>query len=346
MSTTSLIYHEDYLKHDAGFGHPERKERLTSTMNFLKEKGILDKLKIIKPEPATEKDLLRVHTKQHVEFIKNLSESGGGYIDGDTIASSNTYEIAKLAAGGVISAGKAVMSGKSNNSFALIRPPGHHATRNRAMGFCYFNNVAVMIRFLQEKFNLKKIFLLDWDAHAANGTMDIFYDDPSVLNVSIHQDPRTFYPGTGFMDQIGRGNGEGYTINIPVPAGTGDLDYVFLLKNFVIPILENYNPELIVLSAGQDSHRNEPISGLELTEEGYGEMTRLMLDCADRFCNGRIVAELEGGYNLESLAVSNYKIISALLRTKENFQIKGEVKKSTMETLNSLEATFRKHFSS
>lgn len=344
MPTTSLIYHEDYLKHDAGFGHPERKERLISTINFLKEKGIFEKLKIIKPMPATEENLLRVHTKDHIEFIKNLSESGGGYIDGDTVVNRNTYEIAKLAAGGVISAGEVVMSEESKNSFALVRPPGHHATRNRAMGFCYFNNAAVMIRFLQEKFKLRRIFLLDWDAHAGNGTMDIFYDDPTVLNVSIHQDPRTFYPGTGFMEQIGKGEGEGYTVNIPVPAGTGDADYIFILKNFVIQILENYKPELIVISAGQDSHKDDPISGLELTEEGYGKMTELMLHCAEKFCNNRIVIELEGGYNLDALAVSNYKIISALLGISRTEEISGEVRNSTVETLNSLGVILRDYF--
>ena len=341
MKKTALIYHEDYLRHNAGEFHPERKERLVETMNYLREMGILERVELMKPDPCSDEDILRVHTREHLEYIKNLSRSGGGAIDADTYCQSETYEIAKLAVGGDILAGDAVMRGRVNNAYALVRPPGHHATRDRAMGFCYFNNVAIMIRYLQEKFNLRRIFLFDWDAHAANGTMEIFYEDPSILNVSVHQDPRTFYPGTGFMEQRGRGKGEGFTVNIPVPSGTGDADYIYILKEFVIPILERYKPEFIVISAGQDSHRDDPISGLCLTENCYGEMTHLLLEQAERFCNGRLVVELEGGYNLKAFARSNYAIVSSLLGiSPDGYEIKEEVRESTKKIVNSLHDLF------
>ena len=228
------------------------------------------------------------------------------------------------------------MQGKIDNAFALVRPPGHHASRNAAGGFCYFNNAAIIIRGLQAKYGLKKVFLFDWDAHAGNGTMDIFYDDPSVLNVSIHQDPRTFYPGTGFVEQTGIRRGAGYTVNIPVPAGTGDTDYVHILKDFVAPLMRRYRPEFVVVCAGQDSHEDDAMSALSLTENGYAEMTRLILVEAKKMCGGRMIVVLEGGYELGSFVRSNYAIASTLLGTSKGYDIRGEVRESTNLVLNSL----------
>lgn len=343
MDRTALIYHEDYLRHFAGDFHPERRERLIATMNFLKHMRIIEKIEIIKPEPATEEDLLRVHTWEHVEYIKSLCESGGGTIDMDTVAGPDTYEIAKLSAGGVISAAKVVIEGKKDNSFALVRPPGHHATRDSAMGFCYFNNVAIMIRNIQKNFNLKRVFLLDWDAHAANGTMDIFYNDSSVLNVSIHQDPRNFYPGTGFIEQIGSGKGKGYTANIPVSAGAGDSEYLYIMDKFIMPLARSFKPEMIVISAGQDSHRDDTISGLCLTERGYYKMTRLLKEISGDLCKNRIVVELEGGYNLGALSRSNYVILKALLGDEQKIEIEGKVNNSTEDIVNELIEKFRNY---
>lgn len=235
MRKTALVYHEDYLLHDAGAGHAERPERLSATMDYFRKKGALEKAVMFAPEPCTEEDILRVHTREHLEHIKNLSASGGGYLDADTYCSPATYGVARLAAGGCIKAAKAVMDKEADNAFALIRPPGHHAARNRGGGFCYFNNAAIATRYLQKVCGLARIFIFDWDAHAGNGTMDIFYDDPTVLNISVHQDPRGFYPGTGYMEQTGQSLGNGFTVNIPVPAGTQDADYVHLLKEFVVP---------------------------------------------------------------------------------------------------------------
>ena len=313
MDKTALIYHEDYLKHDAGPGHPERRERLISVMNYFRNGGILDKVETLTPGPCSEEDLLRVHKEGYVEFVRAMCARGGGPIDADTFAQANTYDIARLAAGGVMLAGEVVAKGEFGNSLALVRPPGHHATRDKAMGFCYFNNVAVMARYLQEKQGLKKIMILDWDAHAANGTMDIFYDDPSVLNISIHQDPVSFYPGTGFAEQLGEGAGEGYTVNVPLRSGAGDSDYVYVLEELIIPLTKSFRPELIAISTGFDSHKDDFISGLQLTDQGYGFLTEMMLELARDVCGGKLVVELEGGYNLEAIARSSYAVANSLL---------------------------------
>jgi acetoin utilization deacetylase AcuC-like enzyme len=340
MYRTALAYHGDYLLHDAGDMHMERPQRLTATMDFFREKGVLEKVIMVEPTPCTEEDILRVHTKEHLEHIKKLSRSGGGYVDADTYCSPATYDVARLAAGGCIRAAKAVMDKEADNAFALIRPPGHHASRNKASGFCFFNNSAVTARYLQDARGIERIMLFDWDAHAGNGTMDIFYDDPSVLNISIHQDPRNFYPGTGRIEQTGRMRGEGFTVNIPVPAGTHDADYVHILKEFVLPAMRAYNPQFIIIAAGQDSHENDSISGISLTENGFGEMTRIIVEESWKICEGRVVAELEGGYDLESFARSNYAILCALLGTNERYEIKGEIRESTDVVLSMLQERF------
>jgi acetoin utilization deacetylase AcuC-like enzyme len=340
MYRTALVYHRDYLLHDAGEMHIERPERLTATMDFFQKKGALKKVIMLEPTACKEEDILRVHTKEHLEHIKDLSRSRGGYVDADTYCSPATYDVARLAAGGCIRAAKAVMDKEADNAFALIRPPGHHASRNKASGFCFFNNAAITARYLQEVYGLKRILIFDWDAHAGNGTMDIFYDDPSVLNISIHQDPRNFYPGTGHMEQTGRKYGEGFTVNIPVPEGTNDADYVHILKEFVLPTMREYKPQFVIIAAGQDSHENESITGISLSEKGFGEMTRLIVAESLKVCEGRVVAELEGGYNLESFAGSNYAILCALLGTNEKYEIKGEVKESTDTILSALHERF------
>jgi len=340
MFRTALVYHRDYILHDSGEAYPERPERLTATMEYLQKKEVLDKVIMLEPAHCTEEDILRVHTKEHLENIKTLSSSGGGYADDDTYCSPRTYDVARLAAGGCIKAAQTVMDKEADNAFALIRPPGHHASRNKAAGFCFFNNAAITARYLQKVCGLKRILTFDWDAHAGNGTMDIFYDDPSVLNISIHQDPRNFYPGTGLMEQIGRFKGVGYTVNIPVPAGTQDADYIHILKEFVLPAMRSYKPEFIIIAAGQDSHVDDRISGISLTEKGFGEMTSLIVEEAQNVCRGRVLAELEGGYELASFARSNYAILCALLGTNTGYEIKGEVKESTDLILSALQERF------
>lgn len=341
---TGIVYDDRFLRHRQLEGHPEVPERLTVTMEYFYKTGIINHIEQLKPEPAAMEDLLRVHSKEHVEYIKRLSESGGGrfaLIDGDTYVCPETYDTAVLAAGGVITAAEAVMQCKLDNCYALVRPPGHHASRNQATGFCYFDNVAIMIKHIQAKYKLERVFLFDWDAHAPNGAMGTFYSDNTVLNASIHQDPHNFYPGTGFIEQIGEGKGKGYTINVPVPAGTGDADYMHIIKNFIVPKVRKFKPELMVISAGQDSHRDDLISGLKVTEAGYAWMTKTFMDLAAEFCSNKLVMELEGGYNLMALARSNNEIVQTLLGVEPQHKIEGEVLKSTVDILKSLEEVFK-----
>ena len=340
--TTAIIYHEDYLKHRQAAGHPERKERLAETINLFRDKGVFKSADLLTPKPAKEEDLLRVHTKEHVDCIKNLSLAGGGMLTLDTMVNPDTYEIAKLAACGVILAGECVMQNKYKNSYALIRPPGHHAKRNSAGGFCYFNNVSVMIKYLKEKYNLNKILIFDFDAHAANGVMDIFYRDMSVLNISVHQDPHTFYPGTGFIEQTGDMAGKGYTVNIPVLECTSDADYVYIIKNFIFPIAKSFKPELIVVSVGTDSHKDDYMSGLCLTKAGYGVITNLMKELAEKYCGGKIVLELEGGYNLSALAQSNLEIVNSLIGVSQA-EVSGNPKAETVALVNELKEIFSRY---
>lgn len=340
MNKTALIYHKDYLLHDIPF-HPEKKERLLVTLNYFKEKGILEKVDLITPQLAKEEDILRTHSRSLLERIKEISLKGRGAIDADTLLNSHTYKVALLAAGGTILATDLVLKNEYKNSFALVRPPGHHATKDKAMGFCYFNNVALAANYLREVHKIKKICIMDWDAHAANGTMDIFYETKDVLNISMHQNPGYFYPGTGFIAQNGEGEGKGYTINIPMEEGASNNDYLYLLKEFIIPKIKEFGPEFIIISSGCDSHKDDNISSLCLSEEGYGMMTNIFVALCEELCQGRLTVVLEGGYNLEALSRSNYEIVKSLLReSKYSDDLNGNILSSTYETLKKLKSIF------
>ncbi len=340
MNKTALIYHDDYLKHSTGAYHPESSERLVSIMKLLQQTGIIEELTRLTPEKCSREDLLRAHTKQHVEYLKELSSKGGGPIDADTYCNGDTYDIARLAVGGEILAGKHVIEKKTDNAFVLVRPPGHHATKNTAMGFCYLNNVAVMVKYLQENHGVKKVCIFDWDVHAANGTEEIFYNDSTVLVISIHQDPKTIFPGTGFIDEAGEGCGEGYTINIPVPPHTGDADYMYLMNNFILERIEAYNPDFMVISAGYDSHMLDPIGSLQLTEKAYCNMTSSLRNLAEKVCNGRLVVELEGGYNLNAIATSTHVTLKTMLGLEPEIQVNGETNKTITELTQKLTKKF------
>jgi acetoin utilization deacetylase AcuC-like enzyme len=303
-------------------------------MEHLKQSGLINKLQVLQPREAREEELLLVHTSQHIALIRELSKRGG-IIDVDTRACEETWRVAKLAAGGCIVAAEKVMVGEVDNCFALVRPPGHHATRDKAMGFCFFNNISIMINYLRKEFGLKKVFIFDWDAHAGNGTMEIFYDDSHVLNISIHQDPTTLYPGVGFITEMGRGEGEGFTVNIPVAPHASDADYLYIINEFVSPLVKRFQPDFVAISCGLDSHRMDPISSLSLTEKGYGKMTEEFLSLAEQICNGRLVMVLEGGYELSALCASVYEILSSLIESRE-IKVEGEVKESTYSLVESL----------
>lgn len=332
MAKTGLVYHEDYLKHDPGPGHPENPERLRRTVQVLTETKLTAKpnIVILKPKLASDDDLALVHTREYIDAVKSLSTSGGA-ITADTPVPRGTYEIAKLSAGGAILAGEAVVKGDVENAFALIRPPGHHSGRDYGGGFCYFNNIAIMVEYLREKYHSKRFMILDWDVHHGNGTQDIFYEDPTVLYFSTHQMP--LYPGTGYLNEIGDGEGKGYNVDVPLPPGTSGANYAYILDELFTPLAEAFKPEIIAVSAGQDAYFDDPIANLNFTVHTYADITRKVMEVAQNICNGRIAMVLEGGYHLEAVPRAIAGIIATLAEIQDYEII--EPRKPPQQTLSS-----------
>ncbi len=300
---TGFVYDARYLKHDAGPGHPERPERLTATIAHLKTLSWFSKLVPIEPRVAEIEWMEKIHSREYIRRAEEACRSGERILDTpDVGVSKESFDIARLAAGGALELADRVLEGKIQNGFALLRPPGHHAERSLAMGFCLFNNIAILARYLQEKHGLEKILILDWDVHHGNGTQHSFEDDPSVLYVSLHQYP--FYPGTGKATETGTGRGRGATLNCPMPAGAGDSDYQKAFVDRILPAIEAFRPEAILISAGFDAHRLDPLAQINLTEETYGWMTERMMEMAAKFSGGKIISLLEGGYHLKALPLS------------------------------------------
>ncbi|MBD3181556.1 histone deacetylase [Candidatus Poribacteria bacterium] len=310
-----FIYHPDYLKHDAGEWHPERPERLKTIVESLKSSNYWDELIHIDPVPATVEQVTYVHTDTYVEAVRKFCQRGGGSLDQDTGVSRESFDVALLSAGGAIRAAKAVMDGEVQSAFAAIRPPGHHAFPGRAKGFCIFNNIAICARYLQKEHDLEKILIVDWDLHHGDGTCYYFYDDPSVFYFSIHQHP--FYPGTGRAYETGSGKGIGYTLNVPVPYGTTSEEYVEIFREKLMPVAMRFIPDFVLISAGFDAHKADPLSGIELTSESYGLFTNVVKEIADYSCDGKIVSLLEGGYEPVALSESVLEHLKHL-KLKEN----------------------------
>ncbi|MGQ9788265.1 MAG: histone deacetylase family protein [Candidatus Hadarchaeaceae archaeon] len=320
---TALVYSGKYLEHNPGLGHPERPERLKAIVNGLKRFNLWDtpEIKVIAPSPAKKEDIKLVHDPEYVSLLEKLSASERP-IDVDTPTKKNTFELALLAAGGAIDAGKSVMSDKAKNAFALVRPPGHHACRNHGGGFCYFNNIAIMIERLKLDYNLKRIFVLDFDAHHGNGTQEIFYRDPKVLYMSLHQHPLTLYPGTGFPEEIGEEEGMGLKVNVPMQPGNGDIEYWAAMEEIFIPLCEKFKPDFLAVSAGFDAHFDDPLTSLHLSTQAYGWLASTVIEQAKKWCSGRVVFLLEGGYDLEALAHSVVYVVRAM--QGEKFMPPGE----------------------
>jgi acetoin utilization deacetylase AcuC-like enzyme len=297
--TTAYCYDPLYLEHNLP-GHPENRARLERVMLTLADEGLLAHMTPVAPRPVDLDLLARVHRQSYIVTLKDFAESGGGHIDADTYVAPRSYDAALLAAGGAVELVRAVLAGRACNGIALVRPPGHHATRARGTGFCLFNNVAVAAMAALVEPGVSRVLIVDWDVHHGNGTQDIFYDSPQVLFFSSHQYP--YYPGSGNLREVGEGAGRGYTVNVPLPAGVGDQGFARVYGELLTAVAERFQPDLILVSAGYDAHWDDPLAGLRLSLGGYWGLAQTVVALADRLCGGRLVVTLEGGYNLEVLS--------------------------------------------
>lgn len=295
---TAFVYDPFNLRHTLE-GHPENYRRLEGTWALLEQDGILNELIRVESKPAPYEALLTAHTPEHIRKVEGIAIKGGGRIDADTYVNEDSYQAALLSTGGLLNVLDAVMTGKADNGFALVRPPGHHAVQNRGMGFCLFSNVAIAARWAQKQYGIERVLVIDIDVHHGNGTQDVLYDDPSVLFFSIHQYPH--YPGTGAALERGTPNATGSTINIPAPPFSGDEGYMHAFEQILGPAARRFDPELIILSAGFDGHWRDPLANIQLSITGYAEQVQFVMDLADELCEGKLVCALEGGYDLEVL---------------------------------------------
>ncbi|MBE7437340.1 MAG: histone deacetylase [Spirochaetales bacterium] len=298
---TATFYDPLFLEHDTGPGHPERAARLEAIVACLQRTSYHASLVKLPKREATLAEIGLVHDSQYIAQLESFCNQGGGYLDGDTPVSQNSYAAAVLAAGAGPGAVDAIQKGDASNAFLMLRPPGHHSLRNRAMGFCLFNNVAITASYARSR-GFERVAIVDWDVHHGNGTESIFYNDSSVYFISLHQYP--CYPGTGARKDRGAGAGSGYTLNIPLAPGTGPAEYERHFAEEVLPALEEYAPDLILVSAGFDAHKSDPLASLELTTESFARLTEGLRTLSGSLCAGRIISFLEGGYHLQALAES------------------------------------------
>ena len=312
MKPTGLVYDEFFKRHLSGVEHPECPARCDAVLEGLTRAGLDKRLHRIPPRPATEEEILRCHTPDYFRAAREDIESGASMLrTGDTNVTADSFQAALLAAGSAVAAVEAVARGEVRNAFCLVRPPGHHATSSQGMGFCVFNNVAVAARSAQQSCGIGRVLIVDWDLHHGNGTQDIFYADPSVFYFSTHQWP--LYPGTGARDEIGWDEGRGTTLNRPFPPGTRGEEVLQSFRDDLVPAAEEFRPELVLISAGFDSRAGDPLGNLRLTDEDFAELTRLLMEIADRSAKGRLVSMLEGGYSLRGLASAATAHIRTLL---------------------------------
>ncbi len=314
MLKTALVADRNYTKHFAGRAHPDRPQRIEAMM-AMTQRLTRGGLGFHSPREATIDEIALCHGREYIAMVARTAALERYDFDPDTHASRDTFKTALLAAGGVLTAVEAVIDGEADNAFAIVRPPGHHALPERAMGFCFFNSVAIAARWLIGGRGLRRVMIVDWDLHHGNGSQEIFYESPEVLYVSTHQFPH--YPGTGSLQELGFGAGAGYTVNVPMPATFGDAEYLRAFDELLLPIGRKFKPEFILVSAGFDCHFRDPLGAMRVSEDGFAAMTRRVKRLAAECCGGRMAAALEGGYDLQALAASGEAVIEELGRESD-----------------------------
>ncbi|MBN2229898.1 MAG: histone deacetylase [Candidatus Thorarchaeota archaeon] len=312
---TDLVYHESFVKHEMSIGHPESPDRLRSAMRYINDRGLFEGsgLTLLNPTPVKLEEVYQIHGERYLQSIKERSERGGGFYTLDTEVNAHTYNAAILAAGGGINAVDRIMMGISDNAFVLCRPPGHHAEYERAFGFCFINNIAVAASHLIQQHGLNRIMIVDYDAHHGNGTQNTFYSSPQVLYVGLHQDGRSLFPGSGFPDEMGEGKGFGYTVNLAMYPGAGDVSYNLAFTDVIEPVASAFKPEFILVSVGFDSHYNDPLTSLGLTSSGFRMINSKLSEIASAYTSGKIAYFLEGGYNIETMGMGALNLVEELL---------------------------------
>lgn len=323
---TGIVKDNTYLDHDPGSFHPESPRRLQAIYEMLESRDMKGNYVAITPRSASHREIAMNHGDSYIDLVAGTAGKRHYSLDPDTQTSARSYEAALLAAGGFCNAIDSVVEGKVDNAFALVRPPGHHAEYGNGAGFCIFNNIAIGARHALKKHGMERILIVDWDLHHGNGTQHSFYGDRKVLYFSTHQNP--FYPGTGSLNEIGRGEALGYTVNVPLRSGPGDAEFVKIYKRILEPLAQKYKPDLLLLSAGFDIYKRDPLGGMKVTSSGFATLARILMNIAEAHCQGRFVVTLEGGYNIDGQAQS----VKAMLK-----EMRGEtyVSKSFLERIES-----------
>jgi len=335
MSKVGIVRHPIYLQHDTGPYHPERIDRLRAIYGMIEQENLAQTIGLtdIEARRATREELERVHDTGYIDLVASTATRTYASLDPDTSTSPESYEAALMAAGGLLEAVKATHEGEVERAFALVRPPGHHAERDSGMGFCLFNNVAIAAEYALKTLNAARVAVVDWDVHHGNATQHSFYNRNDVLYLSTHQYP--FYPGTGASYEVGTGEGEGFTVNVPLSPGHGDGDFIRIFEELFRPILLEYEPDIILVSAGFDTYEHDLIGGMAVTPEGYGQQTRILLEIAEEICGGKLVATLEGGYDLDGLAKSVKSVLETMAKEP------GQRRKLDPEPLRPIDATIQ-----
>ena len=298
MKRFGLLHDECFKRHDTGYGHPEAAWRLEAIDAGLRESGVLSTAVRIDPEPIAMELLEARHDREYIQRLERACREGQRFIDvPDSAISHDSFETALLAAGGTVKAARLIAAGELDRAFCAVRPPGHHAEQDRSMGFCLFNNVALAAHVVRNECGLERVLILDWDVHHGNGTQHAFYSDPTVMYISLHGHPEYLYPGTGFPEEYGHGEGRGTTLNLPFLPGAGDAEYREAFERRVLPAVRTFEPQMIILSTGFDAHRDDPLGITALSDRMFAEMLRYVLELAERYAAGRVLSVLEGGYN-------------------------------------------------